>query len=64
MNPRSFAAQVRRAIEAYQVATGVVPIVEIEGDRFTLRAPAAGATDSEEVGKVQREFDTAFGGKP
>lgn len=61
MNPRSFAAQVRRAIEAYTKATGVVPVVEFEGgDRFTLRAPASGATDSENARNLQRELDGAF----
>jgi len=61
MNPRSFGSQLRRAIEAYTKATGVVPIVEFEGgERFTLRAPGPGATDSEEARNLQREMDGAF----
>lgn len=61
MNPRSFAAMVRRQIEAYTKATGVVPVVEFEGgERFTLRAPAPGATDSEEAATNQRQLDGAF----
>lgn len=61
MNPRSFAAQVRRAIEAYTKATGVVPVVEFEGgDRFTLRSPSTGATDLDEARNLQRELDGAF----
>jgi len=61
MNPRSFAAQVRRAIEAYTKATGVVPVVEFEGgDRFTLRSPTPGATDSDEGRNIQAAMDGAF----
>ncbi len=61
MNPRSFAAQLRRAIEAYTKATGVVPVVEFEGgERYTLRHPGSGATESEEARNVQRELDGAF----
>jgi hypothetical protein len=61
MNPRSFAAQLRRAIEAYTKATGVVPVVEFEGgERYTLRHPGTGATDSEEGRNVQHAMDGAF----
>lgn len=61
LNPRSLAARVRRAIEAYTKATGIVPVVEFEGgDRFTLKAPSQGATDSEDGRNLQRELDGAF----
>jgi len=61
VNPRSFAAQVRRAIEAYTKATGVVPVVEFEGgDRFTIRAPGGAKTDDDEARNLQRELDGAF----
>lgn len=61
MNPRSFAAQLRRSIEAFTKATGVVPVVEFEGgERYTLRHPGTGATDSDEARNLQRELDGAF----
>lgn len=61
MNPRSFAAQVRRAIEAYTKATGVVPVVEFEGgERFSLRAPASQTTDDSEARNNQAAMDGAF----
>ena len=61
MSPRSFAAQLRRTIEAYTKATGVVPVVEFEGgERYTLRHPGSGATECEEARTVQRELDGAF----
>ena len=56
MNPRSFAAQVRRAIEAYTKATGVVPVVEFEGgERFSLRAPSDGKTNDDDALNVQKQ---------
>ena len=61
VNPRSFAAKLRRSIEAFTAATGVVPVVEFEGgERYTLRHPGSGATESEEARNVQRELDGAF----
>jgi hypothetical protein len=61
MNPRSFAAQLRRAIEVYTKATGVVPVVEFEGgERYTLRHPGTKATESDEGRNLQRELDGAF----
>lgn len=61
MNPRSFAAQVRRAIEAYRLATGVVPVVEFQGgERFTLRSPSPEATEKEDGASLQRKLDGAF----
>lgn len=61
MNARSFAAMVRRQIEAYKKATGVVPVVIFEGgERFSLRAPDAGATEAEEARNLQVELEGAF----
>lgn len=61
MNPRSFAAQLRRSIEAFTKATGVVPVVEFEGgERYTLRHPGTMATESDEARNLQRELDGAF----
>ena len=61
MNPRSFASQVRRAIEAYTKATGVVPVVEFEGgERFTLRSPSSEATERDQGATLQRKLDGAF----
>jgi hypothetical protein len=57
MNPRSFAAQLRRAIEAYTKATGVVPVVEFEGGERWLNRPTNWAIIPDVIDAGSQEQD-------